>query len=211
MKTLVIGVGNPGRRDDGLGPALVLRLAGTQPPERAIADIALSLFSIVERGQFKENGVASRPAAPIAGIPPVSPQTHEKYDTVEAFWTYQLNIEDAATVGDYDRVVFADAAADETETGDARRERRISPTLPPDAVLESLSPAASIAFTTHEMSPASVLALAEELYGKAPAGFLLKIRGAEWDFVEGLSAEGGRCLNEAERVLRDFLGSSLQA
>jgi len=185
VKTLLVGVGNPGRRDDGLGPALIERLAGSRPPERAITDLAPSLFSAEGRG------------------------------TVEAFWTYQLNIEDAATIGEYDRVIFADAAVEETETGEATREssddpelnsgKRSSPTLPPGAVLESLSPAASIAFTTHEMSPASVLALAEELYGRAPAGFLLQIRGAEWDFVEGLSPEGERSLAEAERILGEYL------
>ncbi len=159
MRTLLVGVGNPGRRDDGLGPALVERLAGMRPPERAVVDITASL------------------AAPSSARP------------VEAFWTYQLNIEDAATVGDYDRVIFADAALD----------------LAAPAGLAPLEPAASISFTTHEMSPASVLALTEELYGKAPAGFLLKIRGTEWDFAEGLSAEGEQSLAEAERILGEFL------
>jgi len=151
VKTLLVGVGNPGRRDDGLGPALVERLGGMRPPERAVITTA--------------DG------------------------STDLFWAYQLNIEDAAAVGDYDRVIFADAAVE------AAAEADIAP----------LAPAASIAFTTHEMSPASVLALAEELYGKSPAGFLLQIRGAEWDFAEGLSAEGERSLDEAERLFRSFI------
>ncbi len=32
MSTLVLGWGNPGRQDDGLGPALVAELAGAAPP-----------------------------------------------------------------------------------------------------------------------------------------------------------------------------------
>ena len=75
------------------------------------------------------------------------------------------------------------------------------------ARLETINAAASIAFTTHEMSPASVLALAEELYGKAPAGFLLKIRGLEWDFAEGLSAAAVANLEFAKRLLREFFRS----
>lgn len=48
------------------------------------------------------------------------------------------------------------------------------------------------------MSSALVLALGEELYGRTPAGFLLAIRGSEWDRAEGISAE-------AERILSNFL------
>lgn len=156
MKTLVIGIGNPGRRDDGLGPALVELLSGSRPPERAVV-----------------------------GIPGGS---------AEAFWTYQLNVEDAAWVRDYDRVVFIDAESDAAAA---------------PAEIKRLSPAAAIAFTTHELSPASVLALGEELYGRTIEGFILAIRGAEWDLAEGLSAEARRNLEGAERVLRDFLAQSI--
>ena len=114
----------------------------------------------------------------------------------DAFWAYQLNIEDAAIVREYERVIFADAAVDAAD-----------PVEPGSwgARIQPLSPGASIAFTTHEMSPASVLALAEELYGKSPAGFLLKIRGVEWDFAEGLSDDGERNLGEGEELLAQFL------
>jgi len=156
VKTLVIGIGNPGRRDDGLGPALVELLSGSRPPERAVVAIP--------------GGSA------------------------EAFWTYQLNIEDAAWVRDCDRLVFIDAESD---------------ALAAPTEIKRLSPAASIAFTTHELSPASVLALGEELYGRTAEGFVLAIRGAEWDLAEGLSAEARRNLEEAERILRDFLAQSV--
>ncbi len=223
MKTLLIGIGNPGRRDDGLGPALVERLAGTQPPERALVfleretDPGISISptasipgSLSQRGDIPSPAIkeTSPSASPCEHFPPSA-------GAVGLFWVYQLNIEDAAAVRDYDRVIFADAAGGETETGvsgEGERDESASrsgedgsPEAPPYAVLESLPPAASIAFTTHELSPASVLALAEELYGKAPAGFLLKVRGTEWDFAEGLSAEGERGLAEAERRLREFL------
>jgi hydrogenase maturation protease len=166
MKTLLIGIGNSGRQDDGLGPALVERLAGKLPPERSIVDLSAALSPLAPGG----------PGVP-AG------------DEVGAYWTYQLYIEDAASVRDCARVVFADAAFESAAP----------------AELVSLDPSAEIAVTSHEMSAASVLALAEELYGKAPAGFLLKIRGAEWDFSEDLSAEGRRNLAEAERILREWL------
>lgn len=154
MKTLLIGIGNPGRGDDGLGPALVERLTGNRPPERTVL--------------------------PAAG------------GSVDAYWTYQLSIEDASLLREYGRVVFADAAVDAAAP----------------AELLPLAPAASIAFTSHEMSPASVLALAEELYGGSPAARLLRIGGAEWGFIERLSAEAGRHLDEAERLFWEFAGQA---
>jgi hydrogenase maturation protease len=152
-KILIYGFGNPGRRDDGLGPALVERLAGFRPPERAVV-----------------------PAGD---------------GSADAFWTYQLNIEDAAAGRGYDRIVFADAGVE----GGA------------PVVLAPVDPAASIAFTTHEMSPASVLALGEELYGNAGPAFLLTIRGQAWDMEEGLTSEAAGNLDRAERLLREFLGN----
>jgi Ni,Fe-hydrogenase maturation factor len=66
-------------------------------------------------------------------------------------------------------------------------------------------PGASIAFTTHEMSPASVLALVEELYNRSPEAYLLPVPGAAWDLVEGLSAEGSAALELAVQQLETFL------
>lgn len=171
MKTLVIGVGNAGRQDDGLGPALVERLARVKPPERAI---------------IQTPGGA-----------------------VDAFWTYQLSIEDAAAVREYDRVVFVDASEDAPAEAREESEQAFgSPTRPLELGgirLAPLAPAATIAFTTHEMSPASVLALGEELYGRTAEGYLLTIRGLQWEFAEGLSAEAERNLTEACRILAEFL------
>ena len=151
MKILIVGIGNPGRQDDGLGPALVERLAGSRPPERSVVQIAGG--------------------------------------TADAFWAYQLNIEDAPLVREYELVVFADACVE----GDG------------PAAMGPIEPAAAIAFTTHEMSPASVLALGEELYGNAPRAFLLAIRGYSWEMEEGLTAEAAKNLDLAESLLREFL------
>jgi hydrogenase maturation protease len=154
VKTLLIGIGNPGRQDDGLGPALVERLAGSRPPERSVVQIAGG--------------------------------------TADTFWAYQLNIEDAHLLRDYEVVVFTDACLE----GDG------------PAAMGPIEPAAAIAFTTHEMSPASVLALGEELYGETPRAFLLAIRGYAWEMEEGLTAESVPNLDLAESLLREFLRSS---
>jgi hydrogenase maturation protease len=154
MKILIIGIGNPGRGDDGLGPALAAGLAGIEPealPEGAVTGIP-------QRAAF-------------------------------AVWKYQLNIEDALLVRDYESVVFADASGEGGEP----------------VAFAGIAPAAAIAFTTHEMSPAGVLALCEELYGRAPAGYLLAIRGYSWEAAEGLSAAAAKNLEAARARLGAFL------
>jgi hydrogenase maturation protease len=122
-RTLVIGIGNPGRGDDGLGPALVELLEAA------------------------------------------------RLDGVALDSNYQLNVEDALACSEHDTVIFVDAS----ETCEA-----------PFAFAE-LEPAREIVFTTHELSPAAVLALSEELYGKRPLASTLAIRGYVWDIGEGLS------------------------
>lgn len=156
MKTLLIGIGNPGRGDDGLGPALVERLAGAAPE--------------------------SIPEGAIIALP----------DGAAAVWKYQLNIEDASLISDYDRVLFADAS------GSA------APVLG-TAALEPLQPAASITFTSHELSPASVLALGQDLFGRSPAAWLLAMAGSSWELGQGLSNSALAALDAGEALLRTWL------
>ncbi len=157
MKTLIIGIGNPGRGDDGLGPALVERLAGAEPetiPEGAAVTIE---------------------------------------DGTDVVWKYQLNIEDAALIGDYERVVFADASA----------------AADPGAVsFDPLEPGSAIAFTTHELPPSSVLALCQDLYGRMPEAWLLSVGGSSWDLGQGLSDRARAGLTQAEVLLRSRLESA---
>jgi hydrogenase maturation protease len=154
MKILFIGIGNPGRGDDGLGPALAAGLAGAEPE--------------------------ALPEGAVIGIP---------QRTAFAVWKYQLNIEDALLIRDYESVVFADASRGDGET----------------VAFAGIAPAAAIAFTTHEMSPAGVLALCEELYGRAPTGYLLAIRGYSWEAADGLSAAAARNLAAARGRVDAFL------
>ena len=104
---------------------------------------------------------------------------------------YQLNVEDAFTIKDHHLIVFADA----TTTGDAAAE------------LTEVFPSDAIAFTTHRMSPASVLALCQELYGRVPKAYILSIRGHHWDLGECLSSRAEENLNQALDMLREFLAT----
>ena len=110
---------------------------------------------------------------------------------VELDTNYQLNIEDAHTISQYDVVVFADASIEEEVK---------------DYWLEELKPSrALIEFTMHASSPGYILDLCEKMYGKKPEAWLLHIRGYEWDFREGLTEQAGLNLQKAVEALQNWL------
>lgn len=138
---LLIGYGNPGRGDDGLGPALSERIAAR-------------------------------------GLPGWDVDTD-----------YQLAAEHALIVSEHDLVVFADA---EMGLDSAYSFRETAPGSP--GVLGS-----------HSLQPATVLALAETLYGARPRGFVLGISGAAFGAIkEGLSVPATRNLDAAETFFLDW-------
>ncbi len=149
-KALIFGIGNPGRGDDGLGPALIERL------RQETAD------------------------------------ANPKETNPVCVCKYQLNIEDAYAIKDHDLVVFADATASDESA----------------AALAEVFPSDTIAFTTHRMSPASVLALCHELFGRAPKAYILSIRGTNWAIGEGLSSRAEENLAQALDMLLRFLADN---
>ena len=141
---LIYGYGNPGRRDDGLGPALV---AALEP---------LGLEGV----------------------------------TLDS--NYQLSVEDAAAVAAHDAVVFVDADA----------------TGPEPFRFCAVEPAYELGFSTHSVRPEAVLGLANGRLGGSTAGFVLGIRGYEFDeFAEALTDGAARNLDAALA----FLGAALAA
>lgn len=136
---LVIGYGNPGRLDDGLGPAFAAALAADGAP----------------------------------GV------------TVES--DYQLSVEDAAAAAEHDVVVFADAAV-------AGRE---------PFYLCPCRPQPGMSYSSHAVSPQGVMGLARQLFGAETRGYMLGIRGYEFnEFEERLSERARRNLEEALRFFR---------
>ena len=122
-RILVLGYGNPGRQDDGLGPAVA---------------------------------AAIEKAAP-AGV------------TVDA--DYQLNIEDSAAAAEHDVVIFVDASVSGPEPFEMKR----------------VEPATEISFSSHSVSPASVLAACAEHFKSRPEAWVLGVRGHAFEFAEGLT------------------------
>ena len=137
----IYGFGNPGRQDDGLGPAIIDKLE-------------------------QDN---------IAGIITDS--------------NYQLNIEDAHNISVSDTVIFVDASMDAEEPFTFKR----------------IKPANEISFTTHSISPESVLALAKDIYNKDIEAYVLAIRGYEWEFNKEFSPGAVKNFNEAYLFLTDSI------
>lgn len=139
---LLIGYGNPGRLDDGLGPALAGAIA-----EHRIPGVAVDS-------------------------------------------NYQLTVEDAAAVAEHDVVIFADADT----------------ACPPPFRFEPLEPKADCSFSTHSIEPAAVLALARDLFGSRARGFILGIRGYEFnEYREALSDQAKLNLQAAVEYLQPRL------
>ena len=104
--------------------------------------------------------------------------------TVDA--NYQLTVEDAATVAEHDVVVFADAAVKGAEPFFFRR------------VVAQRNPAAD----SHAVAPEAVLGFARKLFHAKTHGYVLGIRGYEFnEFGQRLSDKAQDNLEQAEKFL----------
>lgn len=74
---------------------------------------------------------------------------------------YQLNIEDAEVLTNYDYVIFADATID----GDIEK-----------FLLTKVDGKREVSFTSHSASPSYLYMLANDLFGNAPETYLMHIR-----------------------------------
>lgn len=127
-RILIYGYGNPGRLDDGLGPALV----------EALEDLDL-------------------------------PRVTTDSD-------YQLTVEDAAAVAEHDVAIFVDADV----------------SGPEPFWFDRIEPDGSLGFSSHSVSPQKLLDMASELLDGDTRGYILGIRGYEFnEFGERLS-DGAR-------------------
>jgi hydrogenase maturation protease len=137
----VLGYGNPGRQDDGLGPKAA-------------------------------EGIAS------LGLPFVSTDA-----------AFQLNIEDAEAISGHDVVIFVDASV----------------SAPEPFSFERLYPAGEVTFTSHSVSPGSILRLCTDHFGPAPEAYVMGIRGYSFEFEEEMTAAARGNLEKALSFLSDFL------
>ncbi len=105
---------------------------------------------------------------------------------------YQLNIEDAEKISEWEIVVFVDASKE------GIHEYKYCKIHPQEDKVE---------FTMHAVSPAYVLHLSETLFNKKPQAYILGIKGFEWELEEGLSANAKLNLEQAFQFLTRELSS----
>lgn len=102
---------------------------------------------------------------------------------------YQLNIEDSEAIADKDLAVFIDASVEDIE----------------DFCISKVTESSKITFTTHAASPGYIVDLCKQIYGKAPATYLIHIKGSEWAFKEGLTEKAVENLEKALEYMKPLL------
>ena len=144
-KIVVIGIGNIGRQDDGLGWLFLDFL------QKENLDI-----------------------------------------TIE--YRYQLQIEDANLISDYDIVVFVDATKEHIEKGFYYR---------------SCLPSDEFSFSTHALKPETVVYLSTKLYNKKTQAYLLGIEGYTWELETKLSSKAQNNLDKAFKYFATWINDVL--
>lgn len=102
---------------------------------------------------------------------------------------YQLNIEDAEAISGKDLVIFVDSSMEPIE----------------DFILTPVYVDKQVSFTSHAASPGYVFDLCRQIYGHAPATYLLHIKGHGWGFEEGLTRQAGKNLEKALNHMKTLL------
>lgn len=113
----------------------------------------------------------------------------ESIKFVDIDQNYQLNIEDAEKIANYDFVVFADASVAEID----------------ECKLEPVIPDLKTDFSMHSVTPSYILALCNNLFTKTPEVYQLHIKGYKWEFMHEISKKAEKNLDKAFQILSSFI------
>jgi len=112
----------------------------------------------------------------------------EQDSTIDLEYKYQLQIEDAELISNYDKVIFVDATKEITEDG---------------FYLKPCYPSEKYSFSSHALAPETILYLSNTLYNQHPEASILGIQGYEWELKIGLSQMGVVNFNKAKKYFKD--------
>ncbi len=112
----------------------------------------------------------------------------EQNANVDLEYRYQLQIEDADLISEYDRVIFVDATKEETDDG---------------FYLKPCHPSEEYSFSTHALHPETILFLSNKLYNHKPEASIFAIQGYDWELKIGLSEKGTENLDKAKKYFKD--------
>jgi len=101
---------------------------------------------------------------------------------------YQLNIEDAEKISNFEIIIFADATINDIGSFS----------------FEEVRPNLKTEFTMHSVTPSFVLGLCQQIFNRYPKTFQLQIRGFGWEFMEQSTIGARINLNEAIEFLKIY-------
>jgi len=113
-------------------------------------------------------------------------QSHS-VDHIDFEYNYQLNIEDALTISEYDEVVFVDASVEDIDGMN----------------LAQVVPTEKTEFTMHAMLPGFIVHLCNSLYDKHPKVHILSVKGYEFELKEGLTKKAKSNLEKAFKLMTE--------
>jgi hydrogenase maturation protease len=126
-----------------------------------------------------DDGVGARVAEAVAAL---------QLPGVRTLVCPQLSPEHADPIAQVRRVIFVDAAVD----------------APRKVQLRPLKPADTSQLMAHAADPRTLLALARDVFGRAPEAWLLTIPAETMDFGETLSPFARRGMEQAVREIQNF-------
>jgi Ni,Fe-hydrogenase maturation factor len=124
-------------------------------------------------------------------VEPYSDLSEPLTDRVDVLFERQLTPEMAEILTEYDEVIFVDA-----HTGIYREELR----------LVDVEPAYVPSALTHHLTPESLLAFTEVMFGDTPHGVLCSVRGYVFDFSNELSERTQILAKQAVEKLLTLIG-----
>ena len=109
---------------------------------------------------------------------------------VDIYYRYQLMVEDADLIQQYERVVFVDAYAAKLENGFDLQRCRMSKIG---------------SFSTHGVHPGELLRIGQDLFDNSPEAWLFMIAGKKWGFSGRISKFGIQNLNDSFEFFESWL------
>jgi hydrogenase maturation protease len=103
-------------------------------------------------------------------------------DLIDCEFRYQLQVEDAALISEYEVVYFVDASYEALMDG---------------FTVRPCEPTTQEPFSTHAQSPEAIVGLANNLYKKYPKAYVLAIGGDSWELETNLSETAKKNIVEA--------------
>jgi hydrogenase maturation protease len=115
--------------------------------------------------------------------------------TISVEKEFQLVVEDALKIIEFDTVVFVDAS--ENKLSDGFEFKKIKT---PQVIKTE--------FTSHAQTPENIIYLASDLFQIENDVYVLEISGQDWELGNGLSAYGRTNLNKAMAFFKEWLAEN---